>query len=306
MTEKIKIIFLGTSGAVPSPERNHPAMLLIHDGENILIDCGEGTQTQFKKAKISAFKLTKLLITHWHGDHVLGIPGLLQTLSFSNYNRKLRIYGPRGIKNHFENVLRAFPSVLVSDLRKDLKVEVFEAYKRFIDEKNFYVEAFPISHGIPSNGYCFYEKDKIMIDKKKLKKFGIKPGKHLAKLKDGKDIIFNDKKYKLKDLTFKKPGRKICVVMDGIYEPEIVPFVKNSDLLVMEATYSHEIADLARQHKNRTAKQCAEIAKKAGVKKLVLTHLSDRYSKNPDMLLKEARKIFKNTFIAKDLDIVEV
>ena len=306
MTEKIKIIFLGTSGAISSPERNHPAILLIHNGENILIDCGEGTQTQFKKARISAFKLTKLLITHWHGDHVLGIPGLLQTLSFSNYNKTLRIYGPRGIKNHFDNVLRAFPSVLVSDLRKDLRIEVFEAYKKFIDEKDFCVEAFPVSHGIPSNGYCFYERDKIMIDKKKLKKFGIKPGKHLAELKRGKDMVFNGRKYKLKDLTFKKSGKKICVVMDGIYELGIVPFIKNSDLLIMEATYSHDIADLAKQHKHRTARQCAEIAKKSRAKKLVLTHLSDRYSKNPDALLQEARKIFKNTFMVKDLDIIEV
>ena len=211
-----------------------------------------------------------------------------------------------GIKNHFHNVLRAFPSVLVSDLRKDLRIEVFEAYKKFIDEKDFCVEAFPISHGIPCNGYCFYKKDKIMIDKKKLKKFGIKPGKHLAKLKEGKDIIFNDKKYKMKDLTFKKSGKKISVVMDGIYEPGIVPFVKNSDLLVMEATYSHDIAELAKQHKHRTARQCAEIAKKAGVKKLILTHISDRYSKSPDALLQEARKIFKNTFMVKDLDVVEV
>ncbi len=306
MTEKIKIIFLGTSGAIPSPERNHPAMLLIYNGENILIDCGEGTQTQFKKARISAFKLTRLLITHWHGDHVLGIPGLLQTLSFNDYNKTLRIYGPRGIKNHFDNVLRAFPSVMVSDLRNNLKIEVSEAYKRFIDEKDFYVGAFPVSHGIPSNGYCFSEKDKIMIDKRKLKKFGIKPGKHLAKLKEGKDIIFNGKEYKAKDLTFKKTGKKICVAMDGLYAPGIVPFVKNSDLLIMEATYSNDIANLAREHKHRTAQQCAEIAKKARVKKLVLTHLSDRYSKNPEIILQEARKIFKNTVIAKDMDVVEV
>lgn len=302
----IKITFLGTSGAVPSPKRNHPAILISHGSNNFLVDCGEGTQTQFKKAKISASKLTQLLITHWHGDHVLGIPGLLQTLSFNNYNKTLKIYGPKGIKKNVENILKAFPSVMVSDLRDNLKIKVFEASKKFIDEKDFYVEVFPVSHGISSNGYCFVEKDKIKIDKKKLKKFGINPGKHLAKLKEGKDIVFKGKKHKAKNLTFREKGRKVCIVMDSLYDSKTVAFVKNSDLLIMESTYGHDLVKLAKEHKHMTAKQAAEIAKKAKVKRLILTHLSERYDKSQKVILNEAKKIFKNTSIVKDLDVVRV
>lgn len=302
----IKIVFLGTSGAVPSPTRNHPAILISRDSENILVDCGEGTQTQFRKAQISISKLTKLLITHWHGDHILGIPGLLQTLSFSDYNKVLEVYGPKGSKRNFENILNAFPSIMVSDMRNDIGIKVAEVRGRFVDKEDFYIEAFPVSHGIPSNGYCFVEKDKIRIDKKKLRKYGIKPGKYLSRLKEGKDLFYDGKRYKAKDLTYTEKGKKLCVVMDGIYEPKTALAVKNADLLIMESIYSEDLASLAAKHKHRTAKQCAETAKKANAKKLILTHLSERYEKNPELLLKEARKYFKNTFLAKDMDVYEV
>ncbi len=302
----IKLTFLGTSGAIPSPKRNHPAILLSYNSENILIDCGEGTQVQFKKAKISAAKLTKLLITHWHGDHVLGIPGLLQTLSFSGYNKELEVYGPKGILTHIQNVLRAFPSVVVTDLRNKLKLKVFEAKGKFADDKDFYLEAFPVKHGIPSNAYAFVEKGQLRIDKKKLAKFKIPSGKFLANLKQGKDITYNGKKYSAKSLTYGKEGKKICVVMDTLYDKSLVSFAKNADLLIMESTYTHDLENLAKRGKHMTAKQCAEIAKQAKVKKLILTHLSSRYDKNFEKVLKEARKIFKNSFVAKDLDIVEI
>src|SRR3972149_378222 len=302
----IKVTFLGTSGAVPSIRRNHPAVLLTYGGENILVDCGEGTQRQLKMAKISPGKLTRLLITHWHGDHALGVPGLLQTLSFNNYKRILEIYGPKWIKTNIENVLRAFPSVMVSDMRKNVGMKVAEARGKFIDEKDFYFEAFPISHGIPCNAYSFVEKNRIRIDKRKLRKFKIKPGKYLSKLKEGKDIIYEGKKYRAKDLTFLEKGKKICIIMDGIYEPGNLKYAKDADLLIMEATYEHELEKLAREHKHRTAKQCAEFAKKSNAKKLILTHLSERYEKEPTKILNEAQKVFKNTHLAKDLDVFEI
>ncbi|MCL5730190.1 MAG: ribonuclease Z [Candidatus Pacearchaeota archaeon] len=306
MPEKVKITFLGTSGAVPTPERNHPAILLCSGKENVLVDCGEGTQTQFRKAKISAAKLTKLLITHWHGDHVLGIPGLLQTLSFQDYNKILRIYGPRGIEKEMDNVLKAFPSVVVNEMRNKLRLDVKEASRKFIDEEDFFIEAFPVEHGIASNGYCFVIKDKMRIDKNKLKKLGIKPGKHLAEIKKGKTISYNGKRYSQKDLAFVEKGRKICIVMDGIYEPGIVRYAKESDALIMESAYTDEFAELAKEHKHRTAKQCAEIAKKSDAKRLFLTHLTNRYDKNPEVVLNEAKKTFKNSFLAQDLKSFEI
>jgi ribonuclease Z len=302
MPEKIRITFLGTSGPVPSPARNHTSILLNYKSENILFDCGEGTQIQFKKVQISPIKITKLLISHWHGDHVLGIPGLLQTLSFNKYNKTLEVYGPHGIEEHFKDVLKAFPSVNFGNF----KIKISEAKSKFIDEKDFSVSAFPLSHGIHCNGYCFTEKDKIRIDKQKLAKLKIPNTSLLAKLQQGKDISYNGKKFRAKDLTYKEAGRKICVVMDGIYDPKTAEYVKNADMLIIESAYSDELKDLAREHQHRTAKQAAEIAKKARVKQLILTHLSERYDKDKGKILNEAKKIFKNSVIAEDLKSFEV
>src|SRR3990170_195602 len=107
MTEKIKITFLGTSGMIPDEKRNHPAFFVQYANEGILVDCGEGTQTQFRKAKLNPCSITKILLTHWHGDHTLGLPGLLKTISMSEYTKKLEIYGPRGIKRRIEQMFQA-------------------------------------------------------------------------------------------------------------------------------------------------------------------------------------------------------
>lgn len=308
MGEKIKVTFLGTAGAIPTKGRNHTSILLSYKKENILVDCGEGTQRQFKFARISPVKITRLLITHWHGDHTLGIPGLLQTLSFNNYTKTLFIYGPRGTKKNIENVLKAFPSVMVSDMRDNLRLKIVEVDKagKFFEADDFYLKAEKMFHGIPSNAYSFVKKGQLRIDKAKLKKLKLPSGKHLQRLKKGKDIRYKGKRYLAKHLTYTEGRKKISFVMDTLKNKKITSFVKDSNLLVMEATYSHELADLARDHKHMTAKQDAEIAKKARVGKLVLTHLSGRYEKNPERILKEAKKVFKNSYLAKDFDVIEV
>jgi ribonuclease Z len=119
----IKLTFLGTSDAIPTAKRNHPSILLTYEGENILVDCGEGTQRQFRKAGLNPLRVTRLLITHWHGDHVLGIPGLLETLSSSGYNRTLFVYGPLGTKKFMDELMRAFVFV------KNFNLEVKEIQK---------------------------------------------------------------------------------------------------------------------------------------------------------------------------------
>ena len=127
----INITFLGTSGAIPTKKRNHTAIFLTFKTEKILVDCGEGTQRQFKLARISPQKITRLLITHWHGDHVLGIPGFLQTLFFSDYSQTLMIYGPRGIKQQIKNVLIAFP------MYNEIKIKVEEVSGKFLETDDF-------------------------------------------------------------------------------------------------------------------------------------------------------------------------
>lgn len=300
MTEKIKITFLGTGSMIPYQGRNHPAFLLSYQGENILVDCGEGTQIQFRKAKLNPCKITRILITHWHGDHTFGLPGLLRTLSASDYKKKLYIYGPKGFKAHMEKMFRAFGEIY------QFKIEIKEVSGKFFEAKDFYLSAEKMVHVQPCNAYSFVKKGKLRIDKSKLKKYKINPGKHLQNLKHGKPITHNKKTYKAKDLTYKEGELKISFVMDTLINDKIIGFVKNSNLLVCESTFDSSMEKLAKDYKHLTAKQAAEIAKKAKVKSLYLVHLSERYKKDLSKLLREAKKTFKNSHLPKDLDSVEL
>jgi len=295
----IKVIFLGTSDAIPSAERNHTSILLEYKNEDILIDCGEGTQRQFRKAKLNPNKITKILITHWHGDHVLGIPGLLQTLSFSDYNKILNIYGPKGTKEFMKILLRTFA------FQGKYKINVHEVQGKFFENDEFCLKAEKMSHGIPCNAYTFIKKGKLRIDKKKLARTKLK-GPILKKLKEGKDIFYRGKKYLAKNLTYEEDSKKISFVFDTSFNQKIIPFVKDSDLLVCESTFGVELEDKADKYKHLNVKQTAEIAKKSKSKKLVLTHISQRYSKNSKKILDAAKKIFRNSVLVKDLDEIEV
>lgn len=300
MTSKIRIHFLGTADAIPSERRNHLAMLLSYEGENILFDCGEGTQRQIRKAKLNPCKITKIIISHWHGDHVLGLAGLLSTLSMSGYNKTLKIYGPKGFKRNFEDMQRLF------HFEKNYPISIEEVSGKFFENEDFYLEASPAEHTIPCNSYSFTEKSTIRIDKEKLKKYKIKEGPHLQQIKNGKDIVYEGKKYKAKDLTFEEKSKKVCFIVDTRYKKEFSEFAKDSDLLITESTFSSELETEAKEKMHLTSKQAAEIAKKSKSKKLVLIHLSARYERNPKQILEEAKKVFKETVIVKDLDILEI
>ena len=295
----IKIIFLGTSDAIPSASRNHTSILLEYKNENILIDCGEGTQRQFRKAKLNPNKVTKILITHWHGDHVLGLAGLLQTLTFSNYNKTLNIYGPKGTKEFMKILLRTFA------FQGKYRINVEEAEGKFFENDEFYLEAEKMTHGIPCNAYSFVKKGRLRIDKKKLEKTKLK-GPILKKLKEGKDIVYLGKRYLAKNLTYGENSKKVSFVFDTSFNKNIIPFVKDSDLLVCESTFGIELEDKAEEYRHLNVNHTANIAKKSKSKKLVLTHISQRYSKNPQKILDAAKKIFKNSILVKDLDVIEV
>ena len=302
MKEKIKLTFLGTSDAVPSASRNHSAILLSYYGENILVDCGEGTQRQFRKARLNPCKIDKILITHWHGDHVLGLPGLMQTLALIGYNRKLEIYGPRGTKDKIKKMFETF--VFVDNI--DFKIKEVPSSGNFFETDDFILSTKKMIHKTVCNAYCFKEKDKIKIDKQKLKKTGLPEGIHIQKLKECKDIIFRGKKYKSKDMTFVEPGKKVCFVLDTRDNERIVDFVKDSDLFVCEACFSSELEEHAKEHTHLTASQAGEIAKRGNVGKLVLTHISQRYENNFKLILEEAKRNFKNVHLVRDLDVLRV
>jgi len=296
----IDITMLGTSDQIPTAKRNHTAIFLKYKGEGILVDCGEGTQRQFRKARLNPCKVTKILITHWHGDHVLGLPGLLQTLSFSGYNKTLEIYGPKGTKFFMKKLLETFV------FKGKHSIKVFEVDGKFFETNDFYLESKKMTHGAACNAYHFVKKGLIRIDKKKLKKSKIPIGKHLLKLKQGKNITYKGKKYFAKNLTFTDADKKVSFILDTGLNKSIIPFVKNSDLLICEASFEEAFKDRAKLHEHLTSKQAAEIAKKSNSKKLVLTHLSSRYEKDQAVILKEARKIFKNSVLAKDFDVFSV
>jgi len=286
--------FLGTGQAVPTAKRNHTAMLLKYKDESLLIDCGEGTQRQFRKAKLNPCKITRILITHWHGDHILGLPGLLQTLVFNNYNKKLYIYGPEGTKCYLEKILNMFV------MEGELDVEVREIMTgKVFETEDFVVESRKMKHGVKCLAYSFIEKDKLRIDKKKLPKVSHSP--KISRLKEGKDVEVNGKKLKSKELTYEVKGRKITFVLDTGVNDNISKLAKNSDLLIGESTYLSKDEEKAGNYGHLTSKQIAKEAKKAGVDRLILTHLSQRYEGNEDKLLSEARSIFKNTTLSKDL-----
>jgi ribonuclease Z len=296
MASKIKINFLGTSAQIPSVKRNHSAILLTYEGENILVDCGEGTQRQFRKAGINPGKVTRLLITHWHSDHILGIPGLLSTLALSGYCKKLYIYGPKGTREFMRDLLHMF------NFQKKYEIVVEETNGgKFFETPDFYLESERMQHGIPTNAYSFVIKDKLRLDKKKVEKAKLPFGPLIGKLKEGKDITYNGKKFKSKDFVYGEKGKKISIVLDTLINDRIVPFVKNSDLLICESSFSSDNADDAKEHLHLTAKQDGEIAKKAKVGKLILTHISQRYENNLKELLKDAKDVFKNVVIAEDL-----
>ncbi len=302
MTEKIKITFLGTSASIPTLKRNHTAILLQYKKENILIDCGEGTQRQFRKAKLNPGKLTKILITHWHGDHVLGLPGLFQTLALSEYNKELRIFGPKNTKEYLKNFIRIFVPVF----RFKAKIEEVTKKQKFFEDSELYLESEIMEHGIPTNAYNFVIKDKLRIDKNKLKKAKIPHGKHLSELKNGKNIKVKGKTYKAKDFTYLEKGKKISFIIDTVFNKKIEKFVEDSDLLICESSFDDTESETAKEHKHMTSGQAGQIAKRANVQKLILTHISQRYETRLDELLKNAKKHFKNSSIVNDFDTIEI
>ena len=304
MAEKTNITFLGTGSAIPTARRNHPAVLLTYKNENILIDCGEGTQRQFRKVHLNPCKITKILITHWHADHVLGLPGLLQTLMLNGYNRTLKIYGPRGTKEKLALYLGLF-----IHKGSKLDLEVHEASSgTFIDEKEFQIQAEEMNHDAPSLAYSLVIKEKQRLNRKKLTKLKIPNSPLLAELAKGKTVTINNKKVDGKKLIYTELQRKITIIMDTLPNPNTIKLAKDSDLLICESTYSSAEKDIARDHNHLTSEDAAEIAKKSKSKKLLLTHLSQRYDtkEGQAIILGEAKKVFKDSEVAQDLMILEI
>ncbi len=294
----MKITFLGTSAMLPTKERNTNAVFISYNNEGILLDCGEGTQKQLRIAGISPTKVTKLLITHWHGDHVLGIPGLIQSLGTSNYTKKLEIYGPKGSRNFFKNMISGL--IFKSNINYELN-EIEEG--RFFENNDFYLSSYKVNHSVNCLSYSLIEKDKLKINLDYVKKFGLKQHPLLGELQHGKDVKYQGKLITVKKATILKKGRKFAFIMDTDYDDKLIKIADNSDLLVCESTWLKK--DKIKEYQHLSAKDAGKIAKKAKVKRLILTHFSQRY-RDLNEMLKEAKKEFKNTEAAYDLMSLEI
>lgn len=299
----MELTFLGTGAGMPSKTRNVTAIilnLLAESNELWLFDCGEATQHQLLHSTLKPRKLTKIFITHLHGDHLFGLPGLLSSRSFQGGESKVTIYGPQGIRIYLETILQISKTQLTYEL---VFVELEEAGS-IIDNDMYEVDCVVLDHGIKSFGYRIIEKDrpgKLMVEE--LKQLGISPGPIYQQIKENEQTKLEDGQilYREDFLDEPKIGKKVVIFGDTRYIPAHLAFIRDTDVLVHEATFDAEKADLAKAYYHSTTSQAATFAKNANVGKLILTHISSRYQQGTEkMLLREARDIFPNTMLAYD------
>jgi ribonuclease Z len=300
----LRVTFLGTAGSIPTTKRSLPAILIQRKGEQIMFDCGEGVQRQMIKAKAGFHKKMKVFISHMHGDHVLGLPGLLQTMALLDREKKLEVYGPLGIERFIEGIRETVQFVLT------FPVEIHEIEKTGVvcEEEEYTVQAVWANHVIPSLAYAFVEKPRPgKFYPEKAKALGVPEGPLWSKLQHGHKIkLPNGRVIKPEDVAGSpRLGRKIVYTGDTRPFEGFVEFAVDADLLIHDATLDEELAERAEDDGHSTPGQAAENAKKAKVKRLILTHVSARYD-DTSTLLKQARKIFKNTQVAEDFMKIEI
>lgn len=299
----LKVIFLGTAGSVPTPKRSLPAILIKRKGEQILFDCGEGVQKQMIIAGASFHKKTKIFITHTHGDHVLGLPGLIQTMALMNRDKKLEVYGPARIQKFIECIKETVQFGLT------FPIEIHEIGAGTVcNEQEYTVQAVWANHVTPSLAYALVEKPRPgKFHPEKAKALGVPEGPMRGQLQRGKAVKLSDGRVVRPGDVLGPPrlGRKIVYTGDTRPFDGLAEFAADADLLIHDATLDDELAERADEDGHSTPSQAAEIAKKAKVKKLVLTHISARYA-NTEKFLEQAKKIFKNTFVAEDFLEIEI
>lgn len=298
----MEIIFLGTSGCVPTKERNLPGLVIRYLGEPYLFDPGEGTQRQMTHSGVSFMKIDHIFITHLHADHFLGLGGMIQSMDFLERTRELNIYGPKGLKGTIDNLLTLGTFVL-----ENFRINVHEIGAGKIYENNkVRVTCARTIHTKNSIAYCFEEKAHRKFLKQKALDLGIPEGRLFSKLQGGETVEYNGKKV-TPDQVLSDPvlGRKVVYTGDTKPAEDVIKLAKNADVLIHEATIAHEDVESMKDMFHSTTKQAAEVAKKANAGKLFLVHISQRYTE-PDKLEKEAREIFKESYVASDLMKVKV
>lgn len=305
----MELLFLGTGSGVPAKQRNVASMALkLLDERNSiwLFDCGEGTQHQILRTTLKPRKIEKIFISHMHGDHIFGLPGLLSSRGFQGGEEPITIYGPRGIKGYVLSSLKYSKTYL----SYKLKFVEFNHDDIVFEDEQFKVKVKKLKHGVPSYGFRIEEAaHEGTLDAERLKELNIPPGPVYGKIKNKEVVELEDGRViDGKDFVGpKQPGRVVTILGDTVKHPNSVVLGENADVIVHEGTFGHEEADLAKDYHHSTVTQAAEIAKEANAKKLLLTHFSSRYLyKDLKENEKDARKIFPNTFVMTDFDEVDI
>jgi ribonuclease Z len=298
----MKLVYLGTSAAAPTPERSLTCICLVRENEVLMFDAGEGAQVAYLKAGLPWNKKMKIFVTHLHGDHCLGILGLLQTMSMQKRTESLEIYGPAGI----EEFITANIKVLNFGLPFPVFITIVEEGD-VVNEKKYRISCCEAQHGIPAFSYCFEENERSgVFYPEKAKELGIPEGKMWQELQNGNSVEVNGVKIDSSQVTGdKRPGKKIGISGDTRPTEKLQNFFTNSDYLSFDCTFSFDLKDRAIETNHGTAKEAAELAKNANVKNLILTHFSARYS-DESVLLDEAKQIHESVIAAKDLLEIEI
>jgi ribonuclease Z len=291
----LDVLFVGTAGSAPSARRSLPATLVRRGGDRLLFDCGEGTQRQLVRS-IGLVELEEVFITHFHADHVLGLPGMLKTFSLRGRERPLTVYGPPGLRGLFD-ALR----VVIGRTTYELRLEELE-HGAELTRDGYRVASFAADHGVTAHGYAILEDDRPgRFDEARARELGVEPGPDFGRLQDGQavgDVRPPDV------LGESRRGRKVVITGDTAPSDLTRAVAHRADLLVHEATFADEDADRARETRHSTARQAAEVAADAEVELLALTHVSPRYLGRE--LREEATAVFERTIVPDDFDRVEI
>lgn len=298
----IRITFLGTAAARPTVGRGVSAIAIQREGDLALFDCGEGTQRQMMRFQ-TGFGVKRIFFTHTHADHLIGVVGLLRTLSLQGREEPLELYGPHGSRPILNDAVHFGAD------RITFPVHIEEVGSgEGIEEEEYSIRAFPVKHGTPAVGWALREHPRLgRFDVERARALGVPNGPLFGRLHRGEAIEVDGKTIRPEDVVGPpRPGRLVVYTGDTRPTDETVRVAQGADVLIHEATFSGEELARARDTRHSTATEAATIARRAGVRRLYLTHLSARYSDCPGVLEAEARKVFPATTVAHDGLAVEL
>jgi ribonuclease Z len=311
----VQVTFLGTSSGVPTRARNVSAVALRlpQRSDLWLFDCGEGTQHQFLRSDLRVSQLSRIFVTHMHGDHIFGLPGLLASLGLAGSCDGIDLYGPDPLRDYLEGVMRTSSMRISYPMRTHRVKEAASSGAVLLEDDDISVRCTLLTHRVPAYAYRVEQKPRAgRFDVAQAQALGIPPGPIYAELKAGREVVLEDGRI-INGASLCGPERPGCSVVyctDTVFSEAAVELAQGADLLIHESTFAHAEAEMAFARQHSTSTMAAQTALAAGVKQLMLTHLSPRYMPGnpvtPDDLLEEARAIFPNTELAKDFLSVEV